>query len=248
MSNTIVSLFNSTNDAKNVVQELTQAGFNGSDIKTIGSNDRSASKDIINTLTSVSVPQVAAQVYDEGIRDGGTLVTLRVEDDKVDRAMDIIARHNAVDIDERLSKTQTTTSTDVNRATSDRAEAAIPVIEEELQVGKRQVQRGGVRVYTNVTERPVEEQVRLREEHVKVERRPVDRPVSDADMAALKGGAIEVTTTAEEAVVSKQARVVEEVVVGKEVQERTETVRDTVRRTDVEVDEVSTDRTKSAKK
>jgi uncharacterized protein (TIGR02271 family) len=112
----------------------------------------------------------------------------------------------------------------------------IPVIEEDLQVGTRQVQRGGVRLYTRVTERPVEETVRLRDETVHVERRPVDRPASEADLAAVKEGTIEVTETDEEPVVRKQARVVEEVVVRKDVQEQTETVQDRVRRTEVDVE------------
>ncbi len=115
-------------------------------------------------------------------------------------------------------------------------EVALPVVEEELQVGKRQVQRGGVRVYTHLTETPVEENVQLREEHVTVDRHPVNRPVSEGELAAFQEGTIEVTETAEEPVIAKQARVVEEVVVGKEATQRTETVRDTVRRTDVEVE------------
>jgi uncharacterized protein (TIGR02271 family) len=83
---------------------------------------------------------------------------------------------------------------------------------------------------------PVEETVRLREETVRVERRPVDRPATAADLKANADETIELTETAEEAVVSKRARVVEEVVVHKDVEEHTETVRDTVRRTDVDVD------------
>jgi uncharacterized protein (TIGR02271 family) len=115
-------------------------------------------------------------------------------------------------------------------------EVRIPVVEEELQVGKRQVQRGGVRLYTRVTQQPVEETVRLRDETVHVERRPVDRPASEADFEAFKEGTIEVSETDEEPVVRKQARVVEEVLVHKDVREQTETVRDTVRRTEVEVE------------
>ena len=118
-----------------------------------------------------------------------------------------------------------------------RGETAIPVVEEELHVGKREVERGGVRVESRVTETPVEEQVQLREERVHVERRPVDRPVGDAENL-FREGTLEVSERAEEAVVAKEARVVEEVVVGKEVAERTETVRETVRRTDVSVEEI----------
>ena len=116
-------------------------------------------------------------------------------------------------------------------------EAVIPVVEEELRVGKREVEKGGVRVTSNVTETPVEEEVRLREERINVERRPVNRPVSNADNAC-QSGTNEVTESAEEAVVAKNARVVEEVVVNKDVQERTERVQDTLHRTDVDVEPV----------
>jgi len=130
--------------------------------------------------------------------------------------------------------------------TRDRDEAVLPVVEEQLNVGKREVETGGVRIQTRVEETPVEEQVNLREERVNVDRRPVDRPVSGADANAFQERTFEVRTTAEEAVVQKQARVVEEVVIGKEVQERTETVRDTVRRTDVEVEGQDRERTVAA--
>ena len=114
-------------------------------------------------------------------------------------------------------------------------EVTIPVVEEDLAVGKREVERGHVRIYSRITERPVEEAVRLREERVTVERRPVDRPATEADLAAAQQESIEVTETAEEPVVTRQARVVEEVVVQKEATERTETVRGTERHTEVEV-------------
>jgi uncharacterized protein (TIGR02271 family) len=114
-------------------------------------------------------------------------------------------------------------------------EIAIPVVEEDISIGKREVERGHVRIYSRVTEQPVEESVRLREEKVTVERRPADRPATDADFAAARKEVIEITETAEEPVISKRARVVEEVVVHKEVTEHTETVRGTERRTDVDV-------------
>jgi len=137
----------------------------------------------------------------------------------------------------------TTASTDTTRTVDTDREAHIPVVEENIQVGKREVERGGVRVYSRVTERPVQEQVNLREEHVNVERRPVDRPVTDATADAFQERTIEMTETAEVPVVSKEARVVEEVVVHKDVDQRTETVQDTVRRTDVDVEEVDNTRT-----
>ncbi len=125
----------------------------------------------------------------------------------------------------------------VTREASDN-EVVLPIVEEQLRIGKRTVERGGVNVRTTSQEVPVEETVNLREENVTVERRPVDRAVGNAP-DAFREGTIEITETAEVPVVSKEARVVEEVVVGKEVTERQETVRDTVKRTEVEVDEVN---------
>ena len=132
-----------------------------------------------------------------------------------------------------------TTTTGVDRTTLDQSgEVKLPVVEEELRVGKRQVERGGVRVFTRVEEVPVNEQVTLREETVDVHRRPVDRAVTDADIANFQEGTFEVRERDEEAVVDKQARVVEEVHIKKEAEERTETISDTVRRTDVDVEEI----------
>jgi uncharacterized protein (TIGR02271 family) len=125
----------------------------------------------------------------------------------------------------------------VTRAANEN-EVVLPIVEEQLKIGKRSVETGGARVRTSVTERPVEETVSLREENVTVERRAVDRPVGNAPNA-FQEGVIEVTEMAEVPVVSKQARVVEEVVVGKEVTERQETVSETVKRTEVDVDKLN---------
>ncbi len=125
----------------------------------------------------------------------------------------------------------------VTRAANE-GEVVLPIIEEQLAVGKRTVEKGAAQVRTSVAEVPVQESVTLREENVTVERRPVDRAVENAP-GAFKEGTIEVTEMAEVPVVSKEAHVVEEVVVGKNVTEHQETVSDTVKRTEVDVDEVS---------
>jgi len=115
-------------------------------------------------------------------------------------------------------------------------EEVIPVIEEHLRVGKREVGHGRVRIRSYVVETPVQEQVTLHEERVQVERRPVDRPVGASD-DVFRDKTIEATETSEEAVVAKEARVKEEVVVRKTEEERTQTVSDKVRQTKVEVDD-----------
>jgi len=132
-----------------------------------------------------------------------------------------------------------TGATSINTNIDQGGEIKVPIVEEELRVGKRQVERGGVRVYTRVQEVPVNEQVTLREETVQVQRTRVDRPVSDADLTNFQEGTVEIRERDEEAVVAKQARVVEEVHIKKNVEERAETVQDTVRRTNVDVEQIS---------
>lgn len=135
-----------------------------------------------------------------------------------------------------------TNTSDRIPTTDTNADQTIKVIEENLEVGKREVERGGVRVRSRIIERPVEESLRLREERVHVQRTPVNRPATADDLNAFQEGSIELIEHAEVPVVSKTANVVEEISVGKEVNERVETVRDTVRSTDVEVENLkSTD-------
>lgn len=197
--------------------------------------------------------------YSEAVRRGGAMVAVDTDDDRAERVITIMESHDAVDIDRRADYYRETGYAGLNSGAqpytteeamrdreqyrsraSNEGEINIPVIEEDIEVGKRQVRRGGVRVYNRVTETPVHEDVTLREERVSVDRRPVDRPVSESDVDNLREGVIEVTEMGEEPVVAKRARVAEEVVINKEVAERTETVRDSVRRSDVEVEDLGT--------
>jgi uncharacterized protein (TIGR02271 family) len=205
-------------------------------------------------------------LYSEAMRRGSYLLIVTTEADaQSDRAAEIMQHHDPVDIDERAAHWRSQGWTGFDRSASimsddeiarDRSayasmpatgerqqmpagaagEARIPVVEEQLKVGKREVSRGGVRIFQRVSEQPVEESVQLREEQVKVERHAVDQPATAADMDAFKEGSVEVRATAEEPVIEKTARVIEEVVVSKEVSDRTETISDTVRRTEVEVE------------
>jgi uncharacterized protein (TIGR02271 family) len=192
--------------------------------------------------------------YQEALRRGNAIVAVTAPANQIDRIAQVMTNLGAADIDRHANYYQQTGYSGYdesapaytsNEAARDRenfrkhsAQTAVPVIQEELQVGKRSVQRGGVRVYSHVIDKPVQEQIKLREEHVRVERRPVNRPVEQGDLARLKDQTIEVTETAEEPVVSKQAVVREEVLVGKETTERTATIQDNVRRTEVQVDAI----------
>ncbi len=123
-----------------------------------------------------------------------------------------------------------------NGTRTDGDDTILPVIEEQLRIDKRQVESGSVRVSTVVKDVPVEQQVSLREERIRVERRPVDRALTTADLDMVRGGVLELTERSEQAIIHKEARVVEEVVIDREIRERSQTVRDTVRRTDVQIE------------
>ena len=114
----------------------------------------------------------------------------------------------------------------------------IPIIEEQLQVGKKVVETGGVRLRSRIVETPVQENVQLKEEHVTVERESVNRPATAADF---KEGTIEVTEQAEVPVVSKEAYIKEEVKLNKEVTERDQVIKETLRSTEVDVDKIDKD-------
>lgn len=233
-----------------------------------GAGIGAAAGGLLGALVDAGIPDEQAGYFAEGVKRGGTLVTLQASDQMANRAVDIMNRHNPVDVNKRASEwrsdrtmgegmgTMASSSMDLDRdrmrdmdTRMDREihtgeELDIPVVEEEMRVGKREVESGGVRIHTYTEEKPVEETVELRDEHVEVERRPVNRPASEADFDAFSEGTIEIDETHEEAVVDKRANVVEEVHVRKDVDTHEETIRDTLRRKDVEVEHLSgSDRT-----
>ena len=267
MASTVVGLFEQRSDAEAALQELLTNGYDRGDIelkgeRTYGEGD--AMTGLHDELTGHGVPHDDVHLFLQGVRSGDSLEIAHTSDDKAELAREIMNRNGALDIHDAFSvrggthtgletagvglagaglagaglAAATTKTTDVAATrVGTEGETVIPVVEEELAVGKREIQRGGARIHTRVTERPVSEQVTLHEEHVSVERHAVDRPVSGAD-AAFREGDITLTETQEVPVVAKEARVVEEVVVGKTATDRVETVQDTVRRTDVEVEEI----------
>jgi uncharacterized protein (TIGR02271 family) len=190
-------------------------------------------------------PDHDTAVYDRSLESGSSVVTVRVPGEHVDGVTRILERHDPIDIDERaasfgLDANRTTPATAGEPVSHEAAlrngdEQVIPVSEEQLTIGKRLVNRGTTRIRRFVVETPVEENVTLHTERVSIDRRPASAGarVDDADFT---DRTIEVTETDEEAVVGKTARVKEEVVVQKEATDRVETVRDTVRRQDVEIE------------
>jgi uncharacterized protein (TIGR02271 family) len=209
------------------------------------------------SLGDLFLPDEDRYAYAEGMSRGGVTLSVTADQAHAARVAEIVERYGAVDMDERektwrnegwtgygassTGRAATTRGADAARATGhESGDEVIPIVEEDVRIGKRVVNQGRVRIRSYIVETPVHEQVSLREETVRVERRPVDRPVSGADEALFRERTIEAEERGEEAVVSKEARVKEELVVRKDVEERTETVSDTVRRTEVDVEDART--------
>jgi uncharacterized protein (TIGR02271 family) len=210
------------------------------------------------SLKDFFMPEEDRYAYSEGLSRGGTLLTVQTNQARLETAYDILEQNGSVDLDQREASWRkegwsgysatsgttaatggTTAATGAIAGTSGAAGETdyIPVVEERLNVGKRVAESGRVRVRSYIVETPVEEQVTLRDETVHVDRRPVDRAPTAADEALFEDKVIEATEMREQAVVSKDARVVEEVGIRKDAGQRTETVTDKVRRTEVEVED-----------
>ena len=263
MSKTVVGLFSNMAQAAQVKQALVVDGYNASDIKVVANdedeNEATSTSETANDKDYTDIgsgggtgigekishffrslsggDDHAHHHYATGVNTGGALLAATVADEDADAVAALLEQHGAREIEGGLSY-EAAAPAHVDAADLATESAAIPVIEEELVVGKREVDRGGVRVYSHIVERPVEADVTLHEEQINVERRPVNRLATAADFAAGTGSVIEMNAMGEEAVVGKTARVVEEVVVGKQSTEHTQAIHDSVRKTQVEVEEL----------
>ena len=200
------------------------------------------------SLFNINEDDPDAALYAEAARRGHFVLSVHVNDAaEAARAEQLLSQHQPIDLNAHARQWRAEDRSEAAGAPSappgrSDASTTIPVVQETLQVGKRAVRRGGLRVLARLVETPVRQAVRLREEHVVVERRAVDRPATEADFAVLQAGAsLDLTETSEEAVVVRQSRVIEEIELGKRVTEREQIVADTVRRTEVEVERLSAD-------
>jgi len=265
-SETIVAVFDTAAHADAAIRDLMTAGIPASSIEHYAQDSKAADLHASSSSVTTNehrgfwgwltggddVTTDHHALYDQSIQSGGTVVTVIANSADVEGINEILDRHSPIDMDERHSQysssgsygavtapavaTSGTVAPSAQVTTAGGAtEEVISLSEETLAVGKREVDRGTTRVRRYVVERPIEEQVRLRNETVSVFRRPVTSSAAiGAD--AFTNREITMTETDEEAVVAKSAHVVEEVVVQKGVEERVETIKDTLRREEVEID------------
>ncbi len=248
MAYVVVTLFEHPDRANEGMNALERAGFNRSNMECIESDPESQKffKRLFTTdggeemeaeramefLTEMGIPEDDAEDYSDKVRKGKSMVLVRCSSEaEAEEATNILNQDTLKAGEKELRHGET-------RSPAAGEEATVEAAEEELTVGKREVETGGVRIEKEVTEEPVEEEVQLREEHVDVERRQVDRPLGEGEEAFTEES-IEVSETREEPVAEKKQRVREEVKVKKDVEDRSETVKETVRRETINVRDIS---------
>ena len=257
---TIVALFQSRESAELARRDLEADGTPSADISIRAAGDLSSQKETDVRQPSeqgffgwlfgsdrYDVPENHRRYWYGEVEQGGkVLLTVESVDSEAEyhRVSDILDRHGPINVNEGAGASG---FSDYQPLWSDEAPGAraamqegsgethIPVMKEELEVGKRQVRNAkAYRIRTTVEQVPVQEQVHLRDETVVVERQPASGRTATGD--AFQERTIEVQEMHEEPVVAKTVRQVEDVVVRREAKERVETVHDTVRQTKVEID------------
>lgn len=230
MSTIVVGLYNETGSAKKASQALIAAGCQAKDIETFGGAD-SADK-AAQGLLGHGFRKELAERYGAAVRQGHTLIAADIADQDADAAEAILDESGAIDLPAAPASHKASGGRDVQEDT-------VRAVKEEVEIGKRRVAKGGLKVTSEVVETPVRESVTLRDETVDVERRTVDRVLSpNEEKAAFEGKTIELTATSETPEITKQARVVEEVVLSKTASEQETTVEAVARRTDVKVEPI----------
>ena len=255
MAYTVIGMFENTANANTAKQQLISGGFTDNQVDLSPFN---GTADDINTSYSsyqedehttgfwnwlFGDDQTTRKQYSAVATRTHVLTVHAANKEDALRATTILDNNGAIELNDyarTYNEKYTAASKTAGRKVTDTE--TIPVIEEELHVGKRTVETGGVKVRSRIIEKPVEEKLRLRNERVYVVRTDVNRPATEADFAAFKEGTIELTEHAERAVTEKTATVVGEVTVGKDVETKTKTISDTVRETKVDVVEDTTNR------
>src|SRR5215471_1638607 len=254
----VVSVYDSADKANMAWNVLKRSGIDTSDRSLLDRSILATGIDhqhigLWRRLFGENVWEHEAAVYGDTLRRGGAVLAVRGPKDRVAKIMSILDAHNPVDIHEHAERIGTDVPVEAKALvtapgatkTGASKDEVLRLAEEQINVGKRMFETGTTRIRRFVTERPVEQQINLHEEHAKVVRKAVNDPdyISDIDWGDKE---YTVTETEERPVVSKTARVVEEIAVGREGSDRTETVRDTVRRQRAEIEKLDPTKRKTA--
>ena len=208
-------------------------------------------------LFGTDVYEHEAAIYGQTVTEGGVVISLRVPESEVAHASAVLDIHRPVDVHDRAVTTGIAPAARVDTiqekieavplaavqtvAVSPKLAAAQPEVlrlaEEQLNVGKEMAETGRTRVRRFVIEKEVAADVTLHEEHAEVLRKAISDPkyIGEIDWADQE---IEVVETAEHALANKTARIVEVVALRKIGTDHVETIRDKIRRQQVEIERV----------
>lgn len=216
----IISAYDGRKIAEKAIAALREEGIDDAGVQILIGD----TKELMSALAESGFDEEDARAYADAADNGKTLLLAKVSEDQAEKAESIMDSFESGDLAE---------------GSGESSAGAVPIVEEELSVGKSKAANGGVRVTSSTTETPVEETVTLTEETVKARRKGADRVLDEDEAAgAFEEKTVEMMGTKEEAEVRKEARVVGEVEIQKEAKQRQKTVSDTVRKSDVEVEEV----------
>src|SRR5690348_3392221 len=196
----IVAVYDKSAKAKDAMRALQSAGFATSDISLLN-RDALTSTDVNDSglwrgLFGRDIPESQGRAYSRAIETGGAVLTLRLPETEVPRAIKILDVHPPQNLNESAARwdgdnTAPPSKAVVPPAVAPRVASAIPtgkeeilrLAEEHLDVAKRQVETGKARIRRYVIEEPVESKVTLHEEHAALLRRPAADPrnIKDVD-------------------------------------------------------------------
>ena len=258
---TVVAAFDTAAHAQAAVEALKAGGFHTDDISMFDKNRVGLREPgLWQRMFGGGLHQHEADIYQDALDRGGSVVSVRVPDNEVAHATGILDIHRPIDVHDRAITAGIAPAERVEAAAASIAAAPLAteqkvavspklaeahdevlrLAEEQLEVGKRMVETGKTRVRRFVTERDVSADVTLHEEHADVIRRAVTDPkyIGEINWA---DSTIEVVETAEQALVNKTARIVEEVGLRKIGSDHIETIRDKIRRQQVEIERLGPD-------
>ena len=257
---TVVGLFENMKQADGAMAELHSFGIPKADIKSVDS--RSNKDQLVEATRHGSAGMIGllkhlfgadhrletahgTPLYDEWVQKGGVLVAVNTDAGSVTEVTKILETYGSVETGSRAGRTGSPEkaigvveqrSTRPSQLETNKDERTIEVIEEELHIGKRKVEKGSVRVVKHVTETPVEGAINLREETVTIERRSVDRLANETDLKELVDSSVEMIETSEEPVVVKEPHVREEITISRKIVDHEEKIRDKVKKTQVDIE------------
>ncbi|WP_210465706.1 PRC-barrel domain-containing protein [Rufibacter roseolus] len=247
----VIGLFPDAVSAQRVTQELFHSGFPEEAVEVAyrhgeGNQQGDSSPNFEQFFHSLFASPEEARAHEAKMQNSHALVVVHAySQDEANRAAHLLDSPPTSELDiqvERASPASPLTDGALEqspaRAYSQDA-TTIPVVEDKSHLDKQEVGTG--QTHSHRVERPLEEKMQQQEEHIQIERIPVDRSATEVDFRSFQDGVIELKEYGEVPIISKVANVVEEITIGKDVEIREEIIQDTVKKTEIQIEDLRND-------